>query len=65
MMSILMSNPVLSAPDLSKQFKLTVDASNVGISVALFQEHSDNVDRVVSYFSKKLTKSQQNYSTIE
>jgi hypothetical protein len=25
----------------------------------------DNVDRVVSYFSKKLTKCQQNYSTIE
>ena len=30
----------------------------------MFQEH-DNVDRVVSYFSKKLTKCQQNYSTIE
>jgi hypothetical protein len=48
-----------------KQFKLTVDASDVGIGAALFQEHSDNVDRVVSYFSKKLTKCQQNYSTIE
>ena len=59
-----MSSPVLSAPDFSKQFKLTVDASDVGIGAALFQEH-DNVDRVVSYFSKKLTKCQQNYSTIE
>ena len=63
--SILMSSPVLSAPDFSKQFKLTVDASDVGIGAALFQEHDDNVDRAVSYFSKKLTKCQQNYSTIE
>ena len=60
-----MSNPVLSTPDFSKQFKLTVDASDVGIGAALFQEHSDKVDRVVSYFSKKLTKCQQKYSTIE
>jgi hypothetical protein len=60
-----MSSPVLLAPDFSKQFKLTVDASDVGIGAALFQEHNDNVDRVVSYFSKKLTKCQQDYSTIE
>jgi hypothetical protein len=60
-----MSSPVLSVPDLPKQFKLTVDASDVGIGAALFQEHNDNLDRVVSYFSKKLTKCQQNYSTIE
>jgi hypothetical protein len=31
----------------------------------LFQEHIGNVDRVVSDFSKKLTKCPQNYSTIE
>lgn len=31
----------------------------------MFQEHSDSVDRIVSYFSKKLIKCQQNYSTIE
>jgi hypothetical protein len=27
--------------------------------------HNDNVDSIVSYFSKKLTKYQKNYSTIE
>ena len=32
----------LLAPDFSKQFKLTVDASDVGIGAALFQEHNDN-----------------------
>jgi hypothetical protein len=63
--SILMSSPVLSAPDFSKHFKLTVDASDIGIGAALFQEHCDNEDMVISYFSKKLTKCQQNYSTIE
>lgn len=62
---ILISSPVLSTPDFSKQFKLTVDASDVGIGAVLFQEQSDSVDMVVSYFSKKLTKCQQNYSTIE
>lgn len=31
----------------------------------MFQEHNDSVDRVVSCFSKKLPKCQQNYSTLE
>jgi hypothetical protein len=31
-----MSSPVLSAPDFTKLFKLTVDASNVGICIAFF-----------------------------
>ena len=62
---VLMNSPVLSAPNFDKQFKLTVDASDVGIGDALFQENDDGVDRVVCYFSKKLTKCQKNYSTIE
>ena len=60
-----MNTPVLSAPNFDKQFKLTVDASDIGIGEALLQESDDGVDRVVSYFLKKLTKSQKNYSTIE
>jgi hypothetical protein len=59
-----MSSPVLSAPDFSAQFKLTVHASDAGIDADLFQQHNDYVDRVGSYFSKKPTKCQQNYSTI-
>lgn len=39
-----------------KQYKLSVDASDVGTGAVLFKEHSDNIDRVVSYFSKRLTK---------
>jgi hypothetical protein len=60
-----MSSPVLSTPDFSKQFKLTVDASDVGINAALFQEHIDYIDRIVSYLSTKLTKCRQHYSTTE
>ena len=56
---VLMNTPVLSAPNFDKQFKLTVDASDIGIGAALFQESDDGVDRVVCYFSKKLTKSQK------
>ncbi|KAK3102916.1 hypothetical protein FSP39_014938 [Pinctada imbricata] len=44
---VLMNSPVLSAPNFDKQFKLTVDASDVGIGAALFQENDDGVDRVV------------------
>ena len=62
---VLMNTPVLSSPpNFDKQFKLTVDASDIGIGAALFQESDDSVDRVVCYFSKKLTKSQKNYSTL-
>lgn len=32
---VLISSPVLSTPDFSKQFKLTVDASDVGMSTKL------------------------------
>ncbi|KAK3089262.1 hypothetical protein FSP39_002191 [Pinctada imbricata] len=47
---VLMNSPVLSAPNFDKQFKLTVDASDVGIGAALFQENDDGVDRVLQLF---------------
>ena len=62
---VLISRPVLSSPNFKKQFKLAVDASDVGIGAVLYQEDENNVDRVVCYFSKKLNKYQKNYSTIE
>ena len=63
--SILFSVPVLMAPDFQKQFKLFVDASDVGIGAVLFQEDSYGVDHPVCYYSKKLNCHQQNYSTSE
>ena len=62
---ILLSKPVLMAPDFWKPFKLFVDASDVGIGAVLIQEDSQGVDRPVCYYSQKLNGHQRNYSTSE
>ncbi|CAC5376644.1 unnamed protein product [Mytilus coruscus] len=46
-------SPVLITPDFEKQFKLAVDANDVGIGAVLYQETDDNVEKPMSYFSKK------------
>ncbi len=53
---LLCTAPVLSAPKFSSPFKLQVDASATG---GRSSRHS------VFYFSKKFSKTHQNYSTIE
>ncbi|CAC5410429.1 Retrovirus-related Pol polyprotein from transposon 17.6 [Mytilus coruscus] len=63
--SLLMNSPVLITTDFEKQFKLAVDASDVGVGAVLYQETDDNDEKPISYFSKKLDKHQKNYSTIE
>lgn len=63
--SLLSHAPVLSSPDMSKAFKLEVDASAVGAGAVLLQEGGDGADHPVCYFSRKFTPSQLNYSIIE
>jgi hypothetical protein len=63
--SILMSEPVLIAPNHDREFKLAVDASERGVGSVLFQEDTEGVDHPVCYYSKKFNKHQKNYSTIE
>ena len=63
--AILKSSPVLLAPSFDKEFKLAVDASDVGAGSVLLQEDDNGVDHPVCYFSKKFNKHQRNYSTIE
>lgn len=63
--SLLVQDPVLTAPELSKPFKLEVDASAVGASAIFLQECSNGVEHPVCYFSGKFNKHQSNYSTIE
>ena len=63
--SLLCHSPVLAAPDLSRPFKLEVDASAVGAGAVLIQEDADGVDHPVSYFSRKFNRHQVHYSTIE
>ncbi|KAM9456054.1 retrovirus-related Pol polyprotein from transposon 17.6 [Clarias gariepinus] len=57
--------PVLSAPNFSLPFKLQVDASSSGAGAVLLQEDVTGVEHPVSYFSKKFTRCQMKYSTIE
>ena len=63
--SLLLSTPVLKAPDFKKFFKLQVDASDAGIGAVLLQESPQGIDHPVSYYSQKVTRPQTNYSTSE
>ena len=64
--AILKSEPVLAAPDFQKPFlKLAFGASVVGAGGVILQEDESGVDHPVCYFSKKFSKCQKNFSTIE
>ena len=62
---MLISVPVLSAPNFNCRFKFAVDASDLGTGSVLLQEDESGVNHPVRYFSKKFNASQMNYSTIE
>jgi hypothetical protein len=60
-MCLLMAANALAAyPDHNKQFDVYIDASDFQLGTCIIQE-----GRPVAYFSRKLTKSQQNYTTME
>ena len=63
--SLLCHFPVLQSPDVSRDFSLAVDASEETAGAVLLQQDRDNVDHPIAYFSKKFSKHQRNYSTIE
>ena len=56
---------VLRLPNLEKEFILQTDASNSGIGAALQQQDEDGLRYPVCFWSRKLKKAEQNYSTIE
>ena len=62
---MLCNSPILRAPDLTRPFVLAVDASCVGVGAVLLQEGEDETEHPVSFFSKKLSPAQRNYSVIE
>lgn len=62
---LLCNAPVLSAPNFAQPFSLQVDASARGAGAVLMQADDADIEHPISYFSKKFTKCQQNYSTIE
>ena len=61
----LLSEPVLMAPNFDKQFKLYVDASDLGMGAVLLQEDSVEVDHPVCYYSKKFDLHKRSYLTVE
>ena len=63
--SVLLSNPVLLAPDFMKQFILMIDTSGIGAGAVLMQNDSQGVEHPVCYFLHKFDSHQRNYSTIE
>ncbi len=60
-MRLLMAADALAAyPDHNKRFNVCTDASDFQLSACIIQE-----GRLIAYFSQQLTKSQQNYITME
>ena len=62
---MLMHKPVLCALNFQKPFKLTVDATDVGVGAVVLQVDVDGVEHPVYYFFKKFEKGQKNYCTSE
>ena len=56
--ALLSNTPVLAAPDLTRPFRLEVDASAGGAGAVLLQEDAEGVDHPVCYFSRKFNKHQ-------
>ena len=63
--AILSCEPVLKAPDFAIPFRLAADASDLGIGAVLLQADSQGIEKPIAYYSKKLNRHQQRYSTIE
>ncbi len=54
------ANALAAYPDRNKWFNVYTDASDFQLGACIFQE-----GKPVAYFLQKLTKSQQNYTTME
>lgn len=61
----LTSQPVLNAPDFSRQFFLQTDASTFGVGGVLSQYDDFGVEHPVLYLSRKLLSHEENYSVPE
>ena len=61
---LLVAEPILRLPDMTKPFLLRTDASDAGIGAVLLQQHEGKLFPV-AYASKKLLPRERNYSIME
>ena len=57
--------PCLAHPNLEAPFTMYTDASKIAVGAVLLQRDTSGVERVISFFSTKLSSAQRNYSTFE
>ena len=57
----LITAPILSYPDFSKEFVLDTDASNFALGAVLSQVQNDGSERVIAYGSRLMTKTERRY----
>ena len=62
--SKLTSEPIVRLPDKSKTYTLRTDASDKGLGAVLLQEN-EGILQPIAYASKKLSKAESSYATIE
>ena len=61
----LTSTPILALPDMDKQFRITVDASQTGIGYFLSQLDDEGKEKVVSYGGRSLHKHEKAWAVTE
>ena len=53
--------PILAYVNYKKTFKLHTDASESGLGAVLYQKQDDDMEHVIAYASRTLSKSERNY----
>lgn len=60
----LVTAPILSCPDFSREFVIQCDSSDFGIGAVLTQNFEDG-ERAIAYISRSLTRQERKFSTTE
>ena len=61
MKGIFTTRPILTTPDLDKEFRVEADASNFAMGGVLSVKCEDNLWRPVAFISKALNETERNY----